>query len=273
MEQTEDPAQVHPSDVAFNPAYRQEDGYPGTILKAKRYDGTTEWSEYIHHFKRVSTLNRWPKHVLTDYLLVFLDGEALAYAEALPEETKDDYEGLCRAMDERFGDCLFAQRYRAELKTRRRQEDESLPSLAQAINRLVLSAYPQLGPGPREELAIEYFTSAVDDREIRMALHQKQPKSVWEAVKVAVDLEAWKVAEEKIQFIQGRKAAVVQEEVDKNQKVITELTRLVEELKKRTSQRPEMFRRPRTCFMCGKEGHFARDCPMKNQQGKASLPQ
>ena len=98
------------------------------------------------------------------------------------------------------------------MRSRRRQEGETLPSLAQAITKLTLQAYPRLDISAREDLAVEQFVAAVDDRDVRMALHQQKPRTIMEATKVAVEMEAWKMAESKMEELQkpvrGRKCNI-----------------------------------------------------------------
>ena len=206
---------------------------PAMNIKPKRYDGNSDWKEYLLHFERVCEVNRWTVSCKVNYMMVLLDGDALSYAENLPEAKRDDFEKLCIAMDERFGDCLFTEVYKTELKTRRRKESESIPSLAQAIRKLTLQAYPNLDWVPREDLAVEYFIGAIDDREIRMALHQRQPRTTLEAVKIAVDLEAWKTAETKSRFAAGRVCQAVRGEVATTQQAIDKLTAIVDDLNKK----------------------------------------
>ena len=51
----------------------------------------------------------------------------------------------------------------------------------------------------KEDLTVDYFIQAIQNREIRLQLHQRQPRTTTEAVKVAVDLEAWMIAEDREQ--------------------------------------------------------------------------
>ena len=244
-------------------------GSIGMNVKPKRYDGSTNWNGFIRHFNRVHRVNRWPEESKLVYLMVLLEGEAAAYADELPEEVTLDYERLCQALDERFGDCLSTQVHRAELKTRMRKVDESLPSLAQDIRRLVCLGYPHLDVASCEELIMDHFINAVDDREIRMALHQTQPEDVWEAVKLGVDLEAWKMAEARGRQKHIRATQVATESVSQ---VETRTQNMMSELQKLTGEWKD-FTLKKACYGCNSTEHLIKDCTQRrNTAGKENLP-
>ena len=121
---------------------------PRCTFEAKRYNGEQNWEIYLQHFNRSFNLNRWPAQMRSDYLLYLLDGEALAYVEALPPHRKETFEELALAMEERFGDSLLTKVHKAELRTRGRKPGESLPQLAQALQQLSIRAYPNLDWAP-----------------------------------------------------------------------------------------------------------------------------
>lgn len=99
-------------------------------------------------------------------------------------------EEVTRLLKNRFGVINQAQRFRAELCSRRCKPDESLQKLYQDISRLMTLAYP----GPTSELseivARDAFLDALNDHSLRTRIMEKEPSNLDEALKMASRLEA-----------------------------------------------------------------------------------
>lgn len=174
----------------------QEEPRESTMrVKARTYDGTASWREYVSHFERVCSINGHHAKKI-DYLWVQLGGTALSYAESLPQHLTRTYDALCEALEKRFGDSRLAEVYKAELRTRQRRGGETLAALGQEIRRLVARAYPNLPNEGLEEISIEKFREALDNTEQRMAVHRAHPQQLEDAVEAALDVEAWQVSEQ-----------------------------------------------------------------------------
>ena len=171
----------------------------GTSMRItpRTYDGrgNTSWSEYKSHFERVSRINNWCVEQKLDYLWVHLTDAALSYVETLSPEHTETYTCLCEALEERFGDAQLAEVFKSELRSRRRRNEESLPALAQDINRLVKRAYPDMDYSAVEELAVERFREALTDPEQRMSVFRSKSRTLNQAVQAAIDSESWQISE------------------------------------------------------------------------------
>ena len=81
--------------------------------------------------------------------------------------------------------------YRAQLKERQWKYGENIPEFGQIILRLTTLAYPGANASLIVTLAMGNFTDFISDSEMRLKIQQTQLKVFNEAVKVAVDLEAF----------------------------------------------------------------------------------
>ena len=96
-----------------------------------------------------------------------------------------------RLLRNRFGNVNQAERFRADLRARKRKPGESLQQLYQDVCRLMSLAYP----GPTSELsnivARDAFLEALDDSSIRVRILEKEPPDLDTALKIACRLEAF----------------------------------------------------------------------------------
>ncbi len=95
----------------------------------------------------------------------------------------------------RFSSENQTEIYRVQLKSRTRRRGESLPELAQAIRRLTREAYPDAPLELQETIACDHFKDALRDMDLKLKLHQSHPKSLDEATRIAVGVEAFQIAE------------------------------------------------------------------------------
>ncbi|CAC5382283.1 unnamed protein product [Mytilus coruscus] len=105
---------------------------------------------------------------------------------------RKDYQSICAALTSRFGTENRTELFRVQLKNiRKRREQE----LAQHIKRLSRKAYPKAQLELQEMLSRDHFIDALDDAVTRLRIHQAHPTTLDDAVKLAVDLEAFYIAD------------------------------------------------------------------------------
>ncbi|KAJ8035018.1 hypothetical protein HOLleu_22092 [Holothuria leucospilota] len=126
-----------------------------------------------------------------------LRGQAQALLADLPEQERQNYYALVKALQQRFGAESQTGLYKALLRNRVRKTNETLPELAQDLKRQVARAYPDASVAMREALAKDYFIDALSDPDIRWRVFQTRPKTVQEACTIAVEMEAFSMAEQK----------------------------------------------------------------------------
>ena len=86
--------------------------------------------------------------------------------------------------------------FRSQLKNRFRGKDESLPELAQAIQRLARQAYPEASLSVLEVLEKDRdFVDAIADTNIGWKILQTRPGTIQEALAVVTEVEAFQISQ------------------------------------------------------------------------------
>ena len=171
-------------------------------VKASTYDGSTPWKDFLSHFEAVARINKWSKTEKGLYLAVSLRGQAQGILGDLPKGKQENFKSLVKALEERFAPPNQDELYRAQLVERRQKATESLPELGQAIRRLVNLAYPTVPSDVRDTLAKQHFIEALVDSDMRIRIKQSRPVNLTDAIRTAVELEAYKKADR--QSIEGK---------------------------------------------------------------------
>ena len=147
-------------------------------------------------FQLVAALNGWDEETKALELATSLRGTAQSILADLDPDKRTDYQSLVSALSARFEPEHQADMYMylAEIRTRTRLKSESLPELGQVMKRLARYALPSAPSSVRQWLALTHFTEALDDEFLEYAVKQAKPKTVDEAVKVAMETEAFRLS-------------------------------------------------------------------------------
>ena len=98
---------------------------------------------------------------------------------------------MVKVLEERFGEVNQADKYRIEVKNRKRQPGETLRSLHSDIRRLVALALPGFDRKARETMACDYFIDALNDPDLALKVRERSPKDFDTALRIALQLEVW----------------------------------------------------------------------------------
>ncbi|CAG2215822.1 unnamed protein product [Mytilus edulis] len=139
----------------------------------------------------------WSEHQKGLYLAVSLIGQVQAVLGDLPKEKRQIFSDLVNALEERFAPSSQTELYRVQFKECRQKASETLPGLGQSVRRLSNLAYPTAPLKLRDTLAKEQFIDALVDSEMRLRIKQSRPKGLNDAIRLAVELEAYNTAESK----------------------------------------------------------------------------
>ena len=124
-----------------------------------------------------------------------LRGQAQGVLGNLPATDRENCEKLAKALSERFSPESQTELYRAQLKEREWKHGDNVAEFAQRILRLTTLSYPRADTALVDSLAMGYFIDAISDAEMRLKIQQTRPKDLNEAIKVAIELEAFDRAE------------------------------------------------------------------------------
>ncbi|KAK3083346.1 hypothetical protein FSP39_020349 [Pinctada imbricata] len=195
-------------------------------MKPQQYDGVEDLNEYLTHFNIVAEINGWSYQSKSLHLAGSLSGEARSLLNDLEPAKQRDFDSVVEALNNRYGTINRAEVYKTELQTRVRRKGETIPELAQAITKLAKKAYPNTTKEMIEVLALDYFTDALTDSDIRLRLKEVGPKNISEAEKIAVRLEAYRLADKQ----RGKQVRVLSTESEKSSEVGVDLSKMNSQL-------------------------------------------
>ena len=251
--------------------------------KVLLYDGSTPLRDYLKTFERIAVINNWSEAQKCDALATHLTGPAQQVYTDAPEEVGYSYELLVAELQAVFEPTGQAEYFQAQLMTRRRKTEEGWPQLGQAVKRLVRQAYPEADQRTQDRLAREAFIDAIDDKELRSRVRDKEPETLHRAVQAAVRSEAYQKVDQAKEERTKHKRSVRQVTFQGNTKEETNIREVMEEMKQAVNQLSQTDRdtgdsdvvideqKPtgsdvdrstlRHCYNCGKPGHLFSECP------------
>ena len=106
-------------------------------------------------------------------------------------EATNSLKEMVKVLKERFGEVNQADKYRMEVKNRRRQPGETLRSLHSVIRRFVALALPEFDRKARETMACDYFIGTLNDPDFALKVRDRSPKDLDSALRITLQLEVW----------------------------------------------------------------------------------
>ncbi|CAC5380886.1 unnamed protein product [Mytilus coruscus] len=125
-----------------NFAHNSNSAYARGNKKAVTYDGFGSWQDYIVHFELIAEINGWDENTQALELATCLRESAQAILSDMRPDLRRSYAHLIAAFTLRFQPSNQAELYRAQMKGKSRNKDQSLPELAQDIKSVTRLAYP-----------------------------------------------------------------------------------------------------------------------------------
>jgi len=183
---TTDPGHHSEGREGPTPPFRMR--YPVPPLPNFSGEGSVE--DFLARFRNHAAHCQWNEEERSFYLRNCLQGVAAQVLWRLSDTAKSD-EVLAR-LQTRFGQVHQEQRFRAELKARRRRPGESVQSLANDLYYLAERGYPKERDDEAwGDIMKDMFITALNDPKLRMEVLMRQPKTMDEAADVAAQIEAF----------------------------------------------------------------------------------
>ena len=191
------------SDQRNHGRYRSQSKGKKTQLSAKgvadwkkeirpyRFNGKSCVETFITQFRICAGHNKWNEAEKTAQLKCSLieDAGQLIWDSGRPDEIT--YDELIEKLRRRYGSLDQHEKYKAQLRTRRRGTGESLARVYQDIRGLMSRAYPgQATTDMGEQMARDHFLLASNDKSLELTIRERFPNTLDEAFKQAVQLEA-----------------------------------------------------------------------------------
>ena len=256
------------------------------VAKPGEFDGSGSWSSFIAQFKAIASAQVWTERDRLAILVASLKGSALEFFAHLSTADQTDFHRLIDALEGRYGAANQEPWFRSQLRSRRRNAGETLPQLAQQIERLVSLAYPTAPMELRDSLACDYFLDALDDADLHIAVRQGRPSSLPQALASAIEIESVRgaagliprspnsgAAARQAQTHQASSDTERQEHLSQESTVtretLAQILRALNDMQRSLAESSRSDRRfsaarrqpTGTCWECGLEGHLRRQCP------------
>ena len=152
----------HRRRSSSRPVHRMENR--GRDINIGPYDGKSSLEAYLERFNAASSFNGWSEQARVAHLKTNLVGDAGSLLFQLKHDTFDE---IVDKLKTRFGSHEQRDRFKVELRTRRRRSGESLQGLANDIERLVTLSYPDATQDIKDQLANEAFVHAHGDESLQ----------------------------------------------------------------------------------------------------------
>ncbi|MES9883734.1 MAG: hypothetical protein ABW185_23020 [Sedimenticola sp.] len=154
------------------------------------YGGDEEdWECWYQNFTDCAEINGWDDDLKLKFLAVRMKGMAQRVFMDLDSESKGDFSDASGALAVRFRSTKDKELFKSQFLSRNRQAGETLPSLGNAIRVLAGKAYTEVASKVRDELARDQFIRALNNSKLVLELRHHMPKSLDDAIRVAIEWE------------------------------------------------------------------------------------
>jgi hypothetical protein len=166
-------------------------------LQLEKFDGNNmPFETFLAKLENCSHYNGWTERDQMAHLQASLTHGTAQCLWDVGESHRDSLHHLLALLISRFGSAGQAEKYRAELRARRRRSGETLQSLFQDIRRLMVLAFPGPTNATTEIVGRDAFLDGLNDGSLALRIREREPNTMEEALRVAVRFEAYEKVDE-----------------------------------------------------------------------------
>ena len=157
------------------------------FMKPPKFEGKGLLEEFIIAFENCAIFNKWSSSDKAAHLRNSLTGTA---TQLLRDSANSSYAELLAKLERRYGTKNMQEKYRTELRCRRRRKDEPVTELAEAIRGLMMLAYPgEQSDAMSVVMARDSFLAALNDPDLEERVRYHEPQSIDDACRIAQRFE------------------------------------------------------------------------------------
>ena len=246
-----------------------------TKQKPEKFDGSSDWSDYLNHFEMVSLWNCWSDEEKAVQLSMSLTSAARqAWSDSFCDgRIPLTYDSLVSALTQRFKPEGQEEAFKAEFRHRVRRKDESFLEFGHNLRRLAIRAFPRINHMSREELVVDQFLVGLSEVDMRRHVSLSHPANVDQAITLATEFETVTQSFKSPLAAKPKQVAAVSDvgatvgtghgsSTDELLKVLIDLVK-----KQNVGQKPRNGPRGKNpnivCYNCQNKGHIAKNCPAR----------
>lgn len=150
--------------------------------KMATYDGRNDWRPYFVQFNHIANRYNWTNQQRLDKLIECLRDKALKFFTSRSTAIQEDYQAICKKLNERFGSRDLPHIVRRQLQDLRQLQEESLEEYAERAQEMATDGYPGTPDAFIQVVAIDAFLKGCSDKKAALTAMDKDPDSLDQAL-------------------------------------------------------------------------------------------